>query len=321
MDTMRRLARVVLPAAVLAACVSVAPVPDPHGVYKAGQRLVVMMYQSPGPWIVSDTGSKLGSAAEISPFGFAVEALHDRRTLSVSKDLQQYLPRPPYAVDAQAALLAELRTILSSAAVQTALEVGVPPEQIQGWNRARDQLDWRSRYFSPDPDSPAPRDYSKVAGLGDALVLDVNLSFGTTATESGALQPLLSASWRVYRGEDGRKVWEHVEEVVDHTSSSTLVDIQTTPADFTARLASLAPALGKAVAREFIRAFAVAPLSAPPAAPTAGGGLLSMDFLKSLSSSTASGAPPGVAAATATPVAVSTAAAAFISVSTAPASR
>jgi len=304
---MRRL--VLLVALGLCACVSVEPTPEPHGVYKPGQRLVVMVYQSPGPWIQASSDSKTASAAKLLPVGFLLQNLQDQHTLSVSKNLQQYLPRPPYADKVQQALLAELRTRLSTSSVQTGLEAGLPPEQIQRWNRARDQLDWRRRYYSPDPELPSPRDY-KGLGLDDALILDVNLSFGANAAENDKVQPTLSAAWRVYRGENSRQVWEHVDEVSDQTSSATLVDFQMNPPDLTTRLESLAPGLGRAVGHEFVRAFGLLPststLAGVPAGPR--GGLLSMDYLLHLSS----GIPSGVS--------VSTAAVAGISTSTAPTS-
>jgi hypothetical protein len=280
-------------------------VPEPHGAYKPGQRLVVLVFQSPGPWIVSSTESKLESAASILPVGFAVSDLEDSHDLAVSKNIQQYLPRPPYDEEFQKSLLVQLRAALSTGAVQTGLEAGIPPEQIQRWNRARDQRDWRRSYFyARDPELPAPRDYSRGLGLDDALVLEVNLSYGTAATEGGALQPEIAAAWHVYRGLNSRQLWEHVEDAVDATSSTTLVDIQTSPADLAARLELLAPRVGEAVGKEFVRVFSAAPSTAAPAqvlwtgqgkapmAPALGPGLLPLDFLMSLSSGAASGVPP-----------------------------
>jgi len=295
-----------LAAAASSGCVSVEPAPEPHGAYKPGQRLVVLVFQSPGPWIVSSTESKLAGAAEILPVGFAVQDLEENRALAVSKNIEQYLPRPRYDEEFQQALLLQLRAALSTAAVQTGLEAGIAPEQIQRWNRARDQLEWRRSYFySRDPDLPPARDYSRGLGLEEALVLQVYLSYGTAATEAGALQPEMAAAWRVYRGLNSRQLWEHVEDAVDAASSTTLVDIQTNPADLAARLEFLAPKVGQTVGREFVRVFTIAPSTAAAAAsvarggaggatmaPPLGPGLLPLDFLLSLSSGNASGALP-----------------------------
>jgi hypothetical protein len=302
MGVLRRIVLPLLLAAAGSACVSVAPPPDPHGVYQPGQRLIVMVYQAPGPWIVSDTDSKLESAAQITPLGFAVASLQNNHTLAVSKAIEQYLPRPRYDEEFQKALLAELALHLSSAPLQTGLEAGITPEQMQRWNRAHDQLDWRQIYFAPDPDGPPPRNYSRDYGFDDALILDANLAFGTTATDAGQLQPDLAVAWRVYRGLNGRKVWEGSDELIDTTSSSTLVDIQTNPSDLPARLETLAPKLGQSVGHEFARAFGLLPSTSPaagarpgllPAAPAAplNPGLLPLDYLLRLSSPTADGAP------------------------------
>lgn len=329
MMPMRRLALPLLFAAATSACVSVAPPPDPHGVYMPGQRLVVFIYQAPGPWIVSGADSKLESAAQISPLGFAVQGMEDSHTLSVSKAIQQYLPRPRYDDELQDALMKELRLHISSAPLQSGLQAGVPADQIQRWNRARNQEDWRSRYFQVDPDLPAPRNYSRGFGLDDALVLDVNLSFGTTSDGAGDLMPDLAASWRVYRGLNSRQVWDHLNEDVDQASTMTLVDIETTPPLLTGRLEALAPKLGQEVGHEFARAFGLLASTAParggllppPKSAPAGAGLLPLSYLLSLSSAPADAPPPprptpaavhGAAAApTAAPaaVAVSTAAA------------
>jgi len=288
-EVVRRIALPLLLAAAGSACVSVEAPPDPVGIYHPGQRLVVFVYQAPGPWIVSDTDSKLEAAAQITPLGFAMAALQSNHTLAVSKAIEQYLPRPRYDEEFQNALLAELSLHMSSAPLQTGLEAGITPEQIQRWNRAKDQLDWRAAYFVSDPSLPPPRDYSRAYGFDDALVLDVNLNYGTTATDDGKLQPDMAASWRVYRGLNGREVWEHADEMVDQTSSSTLVDIQSNPTDLPARLELLAPKLGQAVGHEFARAFGLLASTAP----------VHPSLLPETSSGAVAGAPSAAPAASA----------------------
>src|ERR1017187_5051270 len=100
---MRRL----LPLAVFAAaagCVSFQGLPDPRGALKPGQRLVVDVYPSPGPWIIGSADSKAEAAAKISPLGFFVQTAENQHTLSVSKNLQQYLPRPRLGLAVQDSL-------------------------------------------------------------------------------------------------------------------------------------------------------------------------------------------------------------------------
>lgn len=261
--------------ALASGCVSVAPMPDPRGALKPGQRLVVAVYQAPGPWIVDAADSKAEAAAKISPVGFLMQTVQDEHVLHVSKDLQQYLPRPHYGAEFQADLLQELKS-RAPGPVQTGLEAGIVAAQLADWNKAKDQLDWRQRYYAPDPDAPAPRDYAKILTLDDALILDVNLSFGTAASEDGRLLPEMSAASRVYRGDTAHLIWEHEDEVMDQTSSSTLVEFKLSPADLTTRIQALEPKLAAAVAASMTKSFAFAPpvvaASTGAAAGAPGGG-------------------------------------------------
>lgn len=294
---MRRLALPLLFAAAAAGCVSVAPMPDPRGALRPGQRLVVAVYPSPGPWIVDAADSKAEAAAKISPVGFLMQSVQDEHTLKVSKDLQQYMPRPRYAQEVQDPLLKAIKTAVSSTtAVQTGLESGIAPAQLADWNKSKDQLDWRMHYYFPDPDAPAPRDYARVLILDDALILDVNVSYGITAADDGRLMPQMSAASRVYRGDTSHLIWEHEDEVTDAASSSTLVEFKLSPADLTGRLETLAPRLGGLVATSFNKAFfgaALLPLASTSTvrnSSATAGGLLPASYFQNLSSANFAGA-------------------------------
>lgn len=290
---MRRHALLLTAAALSAACVAVQTLPDPRGSLRPGQRLVVLVNAAPGPWIVSAADSKAMAAAKISPLGVFAQDLQDERTLAVSKDLQQYLPRPPYAALVQESLLASLRVALSSAGALTAAQAGVAPAQLAEWNKAKDQLDWRRRYYAPHPDSPAPRDYARLLILDDALVLDVNVSYGTRGVEGeeDRIVPMVSAAARVYRGDTSRLIWEHEEFVTDQSSSFTLVEFKIQPQELAGRLRVLAPQTGAAVAASFLKAFQVA-APAPAAAPApSSGGLVPMSEFEA-PASTAPAVPP-----------------------------
>ncbi len=301
---MRRSALPLLASLFASACVSVQGLPDPRGALKPGQRLVVAVYPAPGPWIIDASDSKIESAAKISPVGVFMQGFQDEHVLGVSKDMQQYLPRPHLGLEVHDALVKALRVSVSSKTVQTTSEAGIVPDQLIAWNRAKDQLDWRLHYYGPDPDAPAPRDYARALTLDDALVLDVNVSYGTTATDDGKILPYMSAASRVYRGDTSRLLWEHEDEVSDVTSSSTLAEFKIQPWDLTNRLEKLAPTLGNAVAASFTKSFFGAPAvtapGAPGAAPTGGagiglggpprGGLVPMSFFQS--TAMPSGFPP-----------------------------
>jgi hypothetical protein len=283
----------VLLSALAGACAPYEVLPDARGTLGPRQRLVVNISVSPGPWIVDASDSKVETAAKLSPLGFIMQSAQDSHTLKVSRDLQQYMPRPHYGAAVQESLLKALRTSRSTATVQTIFEAGIAPAQIGEWNRAKDQLDWRQRYYLPDPASPTPRDYARALTLDDALILDVNLSYGTTASDEGQIQPQMSAASRVYRGDTSRLIWEHEDEVVDKTSSSTLSEFKLQPAELTGRIEKLAPQLASAVATSFVKSFGLVPVAVLTSTATSGG-LLSPSFLQSLSSPTTSGLPVSV---------------------------
>ena len=276
-------------AAAAAGCVMVQTLPDPRGALRPGQRLVVAVYPAPGPWIIDASDSKLESAAKILPVGVFMQGFQDEHTLGVSKDLQQYLPRPHFGIEVHDALISSLRQMMSTKTVQTTLEAGLVPEQLTEWNRAKDQLDWRLRYYGPDPAAPAPRDYARAMILDDALILDVNISYGTMVTDEGLLQPHLTAASRVYSGDTARLIWEHEDEVVDHSSSATLSEFKLQPWDLTNRLEKLTPQLGAAVATSFTKAFlgisSATVVAAPAAAPS--GGLVPSSFFQNMPSTSA----------------------------------
>jgi hypothetical protein len=280
-------------AALVAGCVSIQNMPDPRGALKPGQRLMVAVFPSPGPWIIGSADSKAEAAAKISPLGFLVQTAENEHTNSVSKNLQQYLPRPRLGQMVQDSLLASLRSARSSTTVQTALEAGIFPAQLAEWNKSKDQLDWRLRYYAPDPDQPAPRDYAKILTLDDALILDVNVSFGTDAADDGRLLPTMTAASRVYRGDTSHLLWEHEDVVSDQVSSATMTDFQMQPWTLTDRLQKLAPTLGTTAASSFLKAFAITAGAPAAGAGGGGGGLVPMSFFQNTSTAApAAVAPP-----------------------------
>jgi hypothetical protein len=295
---MRRLALFAACAAAISGCVPVEGLPDPHGALKPGQRVVVAVYPSPGPWIIGAADTKAEAAAKISPLGYFVQTAENQHTLSVSKNLQQYLPRPRLGLAVQDSLVAALRAARSTETVQTAMEAGIATTQLADWNKSKDQLDWRQRYYTPDPDEPAPRDYAKVLTLDDALILDVNVSFGTDASDDGRLLPTITAASRVYRGDTAHLLWSHEDIVTDQASSATMTDIQLQPWTLTDDLTKLAPALGTAVADAFLKAVTVVPSTTSThvehkMAPTpSGGGLVPMSLFENLSTAAPAGIPP-----------------------------
>ncbi len=282
---MRRSLALVGLSLLLASCVTVEAPPNPRGAVKPGQRLIVMVYQSPGPWIVADPDSKAETALKLMPLGTFLQGVQEDRINDLSKEIQPYLPRPRYDQAVEAELIKGLKAA-HNGTVQTAAEAGIPPLQRKGWNAAADQLDWRRKYYFTDAGKISPRDYSKLLALDDAVILDVNLSFGLEPDEQDRTVPLLSAASRAYRADTARMLWSREERLSDTTSSSTLTEFRAAPAELTDRLYALSAPLADRIAAGLARDAGLIPPPPPIAIEAAPPGGVE------LSSAPAQAAPP-----------------------------
>ncbi|MEK7388182.1 MAG: hypothetical protein AAB036_00640 [Elusimicrobiota bacterium] len=256
--------------AALGACVSVEPLPDPRGQLKPDQRIIIMVYQSPGPWIVSDPDSKAESALKLMPLGSLLQTMQEDKINELSKEIQPYLPRPRYDRALEAELIKAFKE-MHGGPIQTAEEAGISPLQRKEWNAASDQLDWRRKYFTVEPGQRAPRNYSKVISLDDALIVDVNLSFGVEPNAEDRPVPTLTAATRLYRAETTRLMWAHEDLMADNASSSTLTEFRAAPSDLTDRLYSLSVPFARVIASSVGRSLhliaAPAPVTVLPSPP------------------------------------------------------
>ncbi len=251
----------------LAACVTVEPPPpDPRGTVKPGQRLIVLVHQSPGPWIIADADSKAETALKILPLGNFLQGMQEDRVNELSKEIQPYLPRPRYDRAVETALIRALKSA-HGGQVQTAAEAGIAPLQIKEWNAAADQLDWRRKYYFIES-KPSPRDYSKLLSLDDAVILDVNVSFGLEPDDQERTLPLLSAAARLYRADTAKTLWSRESRLSDSTSSMTLTEFRADPPQLTDRLYAMAAPLGEKIASGLARDVSLQPAPAPIIAPT-----------------------------------------------------
>ena len=248
-------------AALTAACVTVEPPPDPRGAVKPGQRMIVIVHQSPGPWIVADPDSKAESALKLLPLGTFLQGMQEDRINELSKEIQPYLPRPRYDQAVESALLKALKTA-HGGAVMTASDAGIAASQRREWNAAADQLEWRRKYFYTEAGHPSPRDYSRILSLDDAVVLDVNVSFGLEPDVEERTLPLLSATARLYRADTNRMIWSREERLSDSTSSTTLTEFRAAPTELTDRLFALSEPLAVRLAGALARDVNL--MAAPP---------------------------------------------------------
>lgn len=266
---MRRSTLLAVFASLVSSCVTVEPPPNPRGAIKPNQRLVVIVEQSPGPWIVADPDSKAETALKLLPVGNLLVGMQEERINQLSKEIQPYLPRPRYDRAVETALIRALKAA-HGGQIQTAAEAGIDPRKLRDWNAASDQLDWRRKYYFIDQDRSPPHDYSKILSLDDAVILEVNLSFGLEPDEQDRTLPLLSAASRAYRADTTRMVWSREERLSDTTSSSTLTEFRANPVELTDRLYALSVPLADKIANSLARDVGLyAPPPPPIAAPAA----------------------------------------------------
>lgn len=265
---MRRSFTLAVLAAALASCVGVETPPDPRGAIKPGQRLIVMVFQSPGPWIVADSDSKAETALKLLPLGNFLQGMQEERINEVSKELQPYLPRPRYDQAVEAEMIRLLK-LAHGGPVQTAAEAGIDPRQRKDWNAASDPLDWRRKFWFTDAGRGSPRDYTKLLSLDDAVIIEINISFGLEPNEEERTVPVLSATSRAYRADTARMMWSREERLGDKTSSSTLSEFRAVPSDLTDRLYAMSLPFALQIAGGLARETGLIPPAPPILAPAA----------------------------------------------------
>ncbi len=251
--------------AIHAACAGVLQSPDPRGSVKSDQRMIVMVYQSPGPWIVADPDSKTETAIKLMPLGAFLQGMQEDRINDFSKEIQPYLPRLRYGQAVEAAMIQALKAA-HGGPVQTSAEAGIAPLQRRDWNASVDQLDWRRKYYFTETGKASPRDYSKLLSLDDAIILEINLSFGLEPAPEDRTLPTLSAAARAYRADTTRMLWSREVRLSDTISSSTLSEFRAAPGELTDRLYALSAPLAVKITAAFMQD---AGLTAAPSIPVA----------------------------------------------------
>ncbi len=240
----------------LAACVSVEEAPLGKNAVEKGQRTVLLVYPAPGP-VVGEADSKGETAAKLIPgIGLAVQGAQDDRDNAASKDLRQYLPPFDAATQFYAPMLAELQKTPSEGKWTTAEEAGFSTVTLRAFNQADSLSDWRHKYdqISYEHETPA-RDYSKLLDLDDAMIFEVNLSYGLLGDGEGNYAPQVSGTARLYRASTMRQLWRHEETAVDGDAAARkmLYDHKTAPVELVRRWKALLPQLAQKLAADFAR--------------------------------------------------------------------
>lgn len=225
-----------------------------------GQRTVVLVYPSPGPWVIREADTKPESAAKILPgLGFLVEAAQDERDLGVSNDLKQYLPRWTPAELLTPLLIDGLTKAGYPGKLLYHYQADLATGTVRSLNQAKDVLDWQKLYFYEERDQVLTRDYSKMMALDDAVILEVNLRYGCLGNDEGNMVPRLSAYSRLLRAGTMKPLWRRETTVEDLPGAKTLYEFETLPLQLIDRWKGLMPVLAAKVVDE-MRASALASL-------------------------------------------------------------
>ena len=289
------------------ACVTLnEPVLTPQAIGK-DQRTILLVFPSPGPWVITDSESKAEAAAKMLPgISFVVQSFQDDRYKAASDTLRRYIPHWRPGELFEPLLLKELARAGFPGHFIPAAETELDTATVRAWNRAADTLDWQTRYFYGDPALPLPRDYSRVLSLDDALTFEVNLLPYVAADDDGNMVPTLSASTRLLRCQTMHLLWKHEDKAEDTANARSLYEFETLPQQLVDRWKGLMPGLAAKVSGSLYTALhpgstatysgAVSNISAPaastptltiPAAPVASSGTVSVSTEAAASISTA----------------------------------
>jgi hypothetical protein len=243
---------------------------------RPGQRTIVVVYPSPGPWVIPDPDSKAESAAKTLPgLSQIVGAFQDERGQREAADLKQYLPRWNPAPALSEALLRDLGGVGYAGQFLPQAGSELTDEQARRFNRSADILTWQRTYFYDHPERGLSRNYAQILALDDALILEVNLLSGLQGNDEGNMIPTLWSSTRLLRANTLRPLWAKEDLVEDLASARSMYEFKTLPQQLVDRWNALLPQLSLKIAASLSSAL-VAPIPrglptgviAPSAEPT-----------------------------------------------------
>ncbi len=226
------------------ACVSMTEETFSKQAIAPGQRTIVAVYPSPGPWVVSESESKAEAASKTLPLlSSVVQSYQDSRDNAAAADLAQYIPPwKPTKLFAPHLMEALSKTDFPGRLIPAA-ESELDSATLRGLNQAADALDWRNKYFLADSAQALARDYSKILSLDDALVYEANLVPSLAADDDGNMIPTLSVSSRLVRCQTGHALWTHEDTAQNKEAARSMFEFKTLPQELVGRWIMLMPAL------------------------------------------------------------------------------
>ena len=247
------------------ACVSVSESPMTANAIQKGQRVAAVVYPSPGP-AMTEKSTNMEQVAKVVPgLGLFMSATQNERDMDASRNLLARLP--PDWKPAQVfypVLMHELAGSGSPGRFVSPAEAGLTDDVAAAFNRAGDVTKWMVLYTVANPDNAAPRDYSKLPGLKDSVVLEVNLAYGAPADGADHWTPNLDAVTKLYRVSDMTLLWRHEDVVEDSAGTKLASEFEKNPADLVAKWQALMPDLAKKIATNFTQNLQSAGVYAAP---------------------------------------------------------
>lgn len=276
----------------LISCVSVEDIHVPPGGVLKGQRTVVAVFVPPVVVMTQDE-NKAEAAGKLMPImAYAVQTLQNDRDAAASKDMAQYLPDWDPAAEFYPILMKELPATGHPGKFISPADGGMSDDDLKKYNSANNVMDWRLRYYYDDPDHPVPRNYSTHLDLDDALLLEVNFTYGLVQDDQQNGTPELAAMTRLFRVNSMHLLWKHENVVDDKPGQKMVYEFKQNGGDLLTKWRKLMPTLAQGIAADYKKELVAAGLYLPgPGAPPLPKSTTTVQGL----------APAGGAAATASP--------------------
>jgi len=233
-----------------------------------GQRTVVAVFVPPVVVMTQDE-NKAEAAGKLMPImAYAVQTLQNDRDAAASKDMAQYLPDWDPAAEFYPILMKELPATGHPGKFIMPADGGMSDDDLKKYNGSTNVMDWRLRYYYDDPDHPVPRNYSTHLDLDDALLLEVNFTYGLLQDDQQNGTPELAAMTRLFRVNSMHLLWKHENVVDDKPGQKMVYEFKQNGGDLLTKWRKLMPSLAQALAADYKKELVAAGLYLPgPGAP------------------------------------------------------
>lgn len=239
----------------------------PGGVLK-GQRTVVAVF-APPTVVMTKEENKAEEAGKLMPImAYAVQSLQNDRDTAASKDMAQYLPDWDPAGEFYPILMKALPATGHPGKFILPADGGMSDDDLKKYNTASNVMDWRLRYYYDDPDHPVPRNYSTHLDLDDALLLEVNFTYGLVQDDQQNGTPEVASMTKLFRVNSMHLLWKHENVMDDKAGQKLIYEYKQNGADLLGKWRKMLPGLAQGIADDYKKELVAAGLYLPgPGAP------------------------------------------------------